>query len=26
LGFEKIRDEFHGVERTIIMEKRLSQA
>ncbi|RON69676.1 GNAT family N-acetyltransferase [Pseudomonas fluorescens] len=26
LGFEKVRDEFHGAERTIIMEKRLSQA
>ncbi len=23
LGFEKVRDEFHGIERTIIMEKRL---
>lgn len=26
LGFEKIRDEFHGAERTIIMEKRLGQS
>ncbi|MEG2798192.1 MAG: GNAT family N-acetyltransferase, partial [Pseudomonas sp.] len=25
LGFEKIRDEFYGAERTIIMEKWLSQ-
>ena len=25
LGFEKIRDEFHGAERTVIMEKWLSQ-
>lgn len=25
LGFKKIRDEFHGAERTIIMEKRLDQ-
>ncbi|KOX98401.1 GNAT family N-acetyltransferase [Pseudomonas nunensis] len=24
LGFQKIRDEFHGVERTIIMAQRLS--
>ncbi|WLH38047.1 GNAT family N-acetyltransferase [Pseudomonas sp. FP2196] len=24
LGFERIRDEFHGAERTVIMEKRLS--
>ena len=23
LGFNKVRDEFHGAERTIIMEKRL---
>ena len=23
LGYQKIRDEFHGAERTIIMEKRL---
>ena len=23
LGYEKVRDEFHGDERTIIMEKRL---
>jgi N-acetylglutamate synthase-like GNAT family acetyltransferase len=23
LGFEKVRDEYHGAERTIIMEKRL---
>ena len=23
LGYQKIRDEFHGVERTIVMEKRL---
>jgi N-acetylglutamate synthase-like GNAT family acetyltransferase len=25
LGFEKVRDEFHGAERTIIMEKSLDQ-
>ena len=25
LGFEKIRDEFYGAERTVIMEKWLSQ-
>jgi predicted N-acetyltransferase YhbS len=25
LGFKKIRDEFHGAERTIIMEKSLDQ-
>jgi len=24
LGFRKVRDEFHGAERTIIMELRLS--
>ncbi|MDN3224199.1 GNAT family N-acetyltransferase [Pseudomonas nunensis] len=24
LGFQKIRDEFHGAERTIVMERRLS--
>lgn len=24
LGYEKVRDEFHGVERTIIMQKRLA--
>ncbi|WP_414157375.1 GNAT family N-acetyltransferase [Pseudomonas sp. BNK-15] len=23
LGYQKIRDEFHGAERTIVMEKRL---
>ncbi|HEK0907442.1 TPA: GNAT family N-acetyltransferase [Pseudomonas putida] len=23
LGYQKIRDEFHGTERTIVMEKRL---
>ncbi len=23
LGYQKIRDEFHGEERTILMEKRL---
>ncbi|WP_135005153.1 GNAT family N-acetyltransferase, partial [Pseudomonas savastanoi] len=23
LGYQKIRDEFHGDERTIVMEKRL---
>lgn len=23
LGFNKVRDEFHGAERTVIMEKRL---
>lgn len=23
LGFQKVRDEFHGAERTIIMERRL---
>jgi len=23
LGFHKVRDEFHGVERTVIMQKRL---
>jgi len=23
LGFQKIRDEFHGAERTVVMEKRL---
>jgi hypothetical protein len=23
LGYRKIRDEFHGAERTIIMERRL---
>lgn len=26
VGFEKIRDEFHGAERTIIMEKPLSRS
>lgn len=26
MGFKKIRDEFHGAERTIIMEKQLSQS
>ncbi|MFJ2485219.1 GNAT family N-acetyltransferase [Pseudomonas sp. NPDC087639] len=26
LGFDKIRDEFHGAERTIIMEKWLVQS
>ncbi|MFJ2479824.1 GNAT family N-acetyltransferase [Pseudomonas sp. NPDC087598] len=26
LGFEKVRDEFHGAERTIIMEKPLSRS
>ena len=26
LGFEKIRDEFHGAERTIIMEKQLGRS
>ncbi|MHC8394272.1 GNAT family N-acetyltransferase [Pseudomonas sp. LB3P93] len=26
LGFRKVRDEFHGAERTIIMELRLSRA
>ncbi|HZX15852.1 MAG TPA: GNAT family N-acetyltransferase [Pseudomonas sp.] len=25
LGFKQLRDEFHGAERTIIMEKRLDQ-
>ncbi|MBU1330958.1 MAG: GNAT family N-acetyltransferase [Gammaproteobacteria bacterium] len=25
LGFKQVRDEFHGAERTIIMEKRLDQ-
>ncbi|WP_449439431.1 GNAT family N-acetyltransferase [Pseudomonas migulae] len=25
LGFKKVRDEFHGTERTIIMEKGLEQ-
>jgi len=25
LGFEKVRDEFNGAERTIIMEKSLDQ-
>lgn len=25
LGFKKLRDEFHGAERTIIMEKSLGQ-
>jgi N-acetylglutamate synthase-like GNAT family acetyltransferase len=25
LGFEKVRDEFHGAERTIVMEKVLGQ-
>jgi N-acetylglutamate synthase-like GNAT family acetyltransferase len=25
LGFEKVRDEFHGAERTIIMEKTLGR-
>lgn len=24
LGYRKVRDEFHGVERTIIMERRLA--
>lgn len=24
LGFQKVRDEFHGAERTIIMERRLT--
>lgn len=24
LGFRKVRDEFHGAERTIIMERRLT--
>ncbi len=23
LGYQNIRDEFHGAERTIVMEKRL---
>lgn len=24
LGYRKVRDEFHGAERTIIMERRLT--